>query len=432
VLKLLKDNFVFYGLFIPVYVVSSFVISSAPLLIGGLGVIWFIVKKRYDLVVLAFLLTIILANNRSPIFHSYKDLRVVYAVILLALSSLVVFREKGIDSRVIYFLPFFIVGLLSSFLFSPTMISSVLEVISYFVVVTSIFVFVTYLLREYEFDLYEHILLIIGITLFISLIGKFLYPSVFLRSGRLQGFLGNPDFLSLFCVIAYVFTDHFKTKNSVLSEREIYFLKALIIICLFFTGSRTGYASLAIYIVITIFLFRGFSGRTIAIILGIGVIVAVLEIRLITNFLPFLKHLIRPQSLATASGRSIVWPVAIQEIYKQPWLGGGFSFYAYYMAHFAMSHGLKGVFWYGVWNSYLAMLLDTGLVGLLAYFFFIYGVVRKSSRFFIILPFLVAMTFTGMFEAWAESSLNPITPFFLLLFALISINGSRYENFSIA
>jgi O-antigen ligase len=400
--------------------------------VGFLGIIWFIVKKRFDYVIILFLLTLIMANNRSPVFASYEPLRALFAVVLFLLSGFIVFREKGVDPRVMYFLPFFAVALISSFLFSPVMIHSVFRVISYLFLVVAVFVLIKYLLMEEQFELYEQLLLLLYIIFLVSLVGRVIYPAVFLISGRLNGALGNPDGLGLFCVVSYILTDQFKVKDSRFSERSIFFLKLLIIIALFLSGSRTSLVGLGIYILLTVFLFRGFSGRSIATLLIVGAVLAIVEIRPLVHFFPFMKSFVRVQSLSTASGRNLVWPVAVNEIYRQPWLGGGFTYYHYYMGHFARSHGLKGVYWYSVWDSYLAMLLDTGIIGLLAYFFFIYGVIRRSARFVIILPFLAAMIFTAVFESWAVSSLNAATPFFLLIFVIISIHGSRYENFSLA
>ncbi len=427
-LNVIWDNAVFYLLFIPIFIGCSFLLPLAPLAVGAAGVIWFVMKSRYDYVMLIFLLTLILANNKSPIFDGYESLRIIFIGGLLALSIILVFKNKGLDKRIFYFIPFFVVGLISSFFFSPTMIGSVFRVISYLILVISIFVFIKYLMESPEYQLYDQLLLIIGFTLIVSLIGGVLYPSVFLISGRLNGVLGNPNFLGLFCVFAYPYIDHFRVEGSTISERSILILKGILILCLFLTGSRNGYASFAIYIIGTVFIFRGFSGKSLAIALGLGAFIALVQLENLVSLFPFLGKLVRPETLETASGRGIVWPIAIAEIYRQPWLGGGFEYYSYYMANFAQRHGLKGVYWYGVWNSYLAILLDTGIAGLLSYFYFIYGVIRHSTRFLLVLPFLGMVIFTGMFEAWAVSSLNPITPLFLMFFAVISIHGSRYEN----
>lgn len=430
-LKLIRENADFYLVFIPIFIVGSFAVSLAPIAIGFIGIIWFIVKKRYDYLIVLFFLTLILANNKAPNFSGYESLRIVFVLVLFVLSGIIIFRQKGMDRRINYFLPFFVIALISSFFFSPNAVNSITKVISYLIVVTSIFVLIKYLLQEEQYKLYEQFLLLIGITCFISLVGGVLYPSVFLLAGRLNGVLGNPNFLGLFCIFAYPLIDHFDAEESSFTGRDILLIKALIVLCIFLTGSRSAYVSFALYIMGTIFLYRGVSGKTIAICLGLGALIALTKIELIVKFIPFLNDLVRPETIADASGRSIVWPVAIAEIYRQPWLGGGFEYYAYYMATFARTHGLKGVFWYGVWNTYLAFLLDTGLIGLTAYFYFIFGVIKRSARFLIFLPFLATAMFTGMFEAWAVSSLNPITPFFLLFFVVISVHGSRYENLSL-
>jgi O-antigen ligase len=280
------------------------------------------------------------------------------------------------------------------------MLNSVFKVLSYLILVVAIFVLIKYLLEDEQLQLYEHILVLVCLTLLISLIGGFLYSSVFSISGRLNGVLGNPNFLGLFCVFTYPLVDHFKIEESIFTKRGILVLIVLTILCLFLTGSRNGYVSFAIYIAATIFLFRGVSGKSVALCLGLGAFIAFIQIETLTQFIPFLNDLVRPETLGTASARSIVWPTAIDEIERQPWLGGGFEYYAYYMATFAANHGLKNVFWYGVWNTYLAFLLDTGFIGLAAYFFFIYGVIRKSARFIFLVPFILSVLFTGMFEAW--------------------------------
>ena len=74
----------------------------------------------------------------------------------------------------------------------------------------------------------------------------------------------------------------------------------------------------------------------------------------------------------------------------------------------------------GVHNTYLAVWLNTGLIGLAL---FLYGFFRnfigKALGNYLTMPAMFAIMFQITFEPWFQSSLNPFTSLALLVIVLL-------------
>lgn len=429
---LFKKNYVYYLIFLPVYILSGMLGAVAPLAVGIVGIVWFTVKKRYELIVLTFVFTVIIASSKAHLFAGFDMLRAIFVLYMLGFSLIIMKREGRIRKRITYFLPFFIVALIVSFLFSPRLINSILSLLAYLFLVISVFIFVTHVMQQTKLQLYEHLILLFVLVTIISLLGGYiLFPTAFIEGGRLRGLTGNPNALSLFIIIAYPFLDYYNSQKGSISEKGIMIGKGLLLLCLFFTGSRTGYTSIIIYTLLTIFLFRGISGISVAIVVGLMAILVLFQVEMVINIFPGLKDIIRPESLESATGRLPSWLVAIEQISRQPWLGGGYQFSTYYMPHFAQSHGFTAVSWYGVWNSYLSFLMDVGIIGLATYGFFVFALIKISLRPKMLSPFLGIVLFSAIFESWLIAAFGVATPLFLIFFVINHEYESRYKYLSV-
>lgn len=411
----------------PLFVISGMGGFIACFIVGALGILWFTLRKRYEFIVLTFIVTLILANSKLVLFTGYAPLRAFYVLFMLAFSLIIMQRQGYIERKVLYFFPFFIVALFASILFSPDILNSILSVLSYLFLVIVVFTFIPYVVRRYELQLYEHLIVLFVLIAIISLLGGYiLFLESFIESGRLRGITGNPNSLALFCIMAYPFVDYYDSKKGSISERGILIAKGVLILCLFFSGSRTGYASFIVYLLLSTFIFKGVSGRSVAVAVGLAGLLVLLNLESLVNFFPGLSDIIRPESLASASGRLPSWMVAIDQINQQPWLGSGFEYSKYYMPHFAKVHSLEAGSWHGVWNSYLAFLMGVGIIGLAAYSFFVFGLIKSSSRSKMLIPILGLVLFSAMFESWMTSSLNIATPLFLIYFVIVSKHETKY------
>ena len=78
----------------------------------------------------------------------------------------------------------------------------------------------------------------------------------------------------------------------------------------------------------------------------------------------------------------------------------------------------KARHWSGIWNSYLSLLLNVGVVGLVAYFYFWIKVYNKPSFSNLSFPFVFGCLLIGITESWMNASMNAMTPLMLLFWAI--------------
>jgi len=418
--QIIKQNSTYYLAYLPILIISSILVPPAAIAVLVLGSFYFIHKGRYEYVITTFILVIVLGDNLWPQLKFYGVLRVVELIVLSIFSAMIVFRyDKGFDKRILLFIPFFIISLLSSYIFSPSFAPSVARSISYFLLIFSVFTYFRFVYNERGQILYENVFIIITLIFVFSLIGMATpYHELFFFGHRLKGLFGNPNSMALFSIFSYPIIDTFKYPDSKITERQIKWVKVLIFACLLMTGSRNGVASLFIYYLLKNYFTRGVTGRIYSILAGIAVVLVMLNLDTILQYTP-LKELIRAKSLQTASGRTIVWNVALDQIKESPWLGNGDYYYQIFFQNYKDIHNLTSRYWNSVWNSYLAFMMDTGIIGLLAYLFFLSGLVKFTKNFKALMPFLALALFSAIFESWMVSSLNAFTTLFLFYFIIV-------------
>ncbi|HKJ34347.1 MAG TPA: O-antigen ligase family protein [Balneolales bacterium] len=424
--EIIKDNGVFYLVFLPILIISSVIVPVSAIAVLIIGSFYFVHKERYDYIITVFILIIVLGDNLWPELEVYSVLRVVELILISIFSSIIIFRyDKGIDRRILFFIPFFFVGLISSYLYSPDMAASVSRAISYFLLVFSVFTYFRFVYQEYQQILYENIFIIITLIFIISILGIATpYHDLFFFSNRLRGLFGNPNSMALFSIFSYPIIDYFNYPDSKITQRQIKWVKILIIGSVILTGSRNGMVSIFIYYLLRNYYMRGVTGRIYSIIIGIGIVLIFFNIQLLTNYPP-VQEFFRTESIQTASGRTQVWNVAVDQIKESPWMGNGDYYYQIFFQNYKRIHNLAARYWNSVWNSYLAILMDTGIIGLLAYIFFLFGLVSFTNNFKILIPFIGVTLFSAIFESWMVSSLNAYTTLFLFYFIIVYNDNSQ-------
>ena len=133
----------------------------------------------------------------------------------------------------------------------------------------------------------------------------------------------------------------------------------------------------------------------------------------------------RVDHLDNGSGRLIAWTYAWSEIQKHYFiLGRGFSFEEYLFSLKQDWFEVRGHIG-SVHNSFLAVWLNTGIIGLIC---FVYGIltnfIRAAKVNPLAFPCMFAIIFSNMFESWLQASLNPFTIIALLVLTLL-----QYEKF---
>lgn len=107
-----------------------------------------------------------------------------------------------------------------------------------------------------------------------------------------------------------------------------------------------------------------------------------------------------------------------------PLVRGGFSYdeFIYYANRHALSAlGHQG----GVHNTFLALWLNTGIIGLVLWLIgFFRNIFKAIPVTYVALPFLYTVLFSAFFEAWLMGSLNPyhIT---MLLILTVTITDNK-------
>ena len=136
------------------------------------------------------------------------------------------------------------------------------------------------------------------------------------------------------------------------------------------------------------------------------------------------------QSIENASGRTIAWRYAWEEIQKNMFFGRGWSYDEYWI--FGPIQKTLNLLNHqgGVHNVYLILWLNTGAVGLLLYLFsFIQLFFEAAKNSGLALPILFACLFVANFEPWLAASLNPYTIQFIICIAVIlHIPEINYEE----
>ena len=83
--------------------------------------------------------------------------------------------------------------------------------------------------------------------------------------------------------------------------------------------------------------------------------------------------------------------------------------YLFSLGHIGNSH-----------NSYLAIWLNVGIIGLSLYFFaLIYRFVKASGKSAFAIPLMYCVVFSATFEEWLVGSLNPHTPLLLVMWTMM-------------
>ncbi|KAB1067855.1 O-antigen ligase family protein [Tamlana haliotis] len=419
----MKDIFKYYksfkGVFIPA--ILFLIIGVATGFIGATAfalIIFSLKKYKYKLefFLIAFLLTYILANNFSGPFAYNGNLR--FIILALALVVLIQINISKV-SLAWYSLPFVIVSFVITLLFSPLGFEALSKSLGYIFVAFTIFKLtdILYVKQDKIAIILFHFFLsflIINLVLVIN-------PNFYLV-GRFMGLTGNPNGLGMLLVFMYGVIDLLKQRKELTSIKKpillgyMFLTFALILL----TGSRTALGSLIFYVLAN----KVLTNTKMIIPYSLFMVLALLTIYFVSlqDLLTFVGSNIdlRLNSIETASGRTVVWGVAWEEITRHFWYGQGFMYDTYFIKDYADKYiGLvRERYWGGIWSSYLSLLLNVGIVGLLAFAWMVIKLYKKAKLKATALIYIITVLLIGVTESWMAASMNPFTPLFFLYFAI--------------
>lgn len=363
------------------------------------------------------------ANATHDDLQFAKDLKPLMPLFLFGMLLRSRNSYRPLPRVFLYFVPFFVIALLSSSL-GPNPAKGIQKTISFILMYLCVPFFVVYLHKQYKEMFWKSLLTFVIGMLMIGIVLKFAAPDIGnLSTGRFKGVFGNPNGLGLFLNLIFVLwivISEFKLATFTRKENNLIFI--VLLLSLIWCGSRNAMTSMILfYVVHKIIKVNWF--------LALVAVAALLILNdpffeLLIDIIEFfgLEEFFRIESIEEGSGRKIAWVFGWSQIDTYYFIGGGFGYtedlYAANYKHLS-SLGHEG----NAHNSYLTFWLNNGILGVIAYFGGLLTLVLRSMRHnYIVLAFLVGLSFNIMYESWLVASLNPFTIIYLTIITILATN----------
>lgn len=421
--KLFNRFLAYKNIFAPVLLIiiggilGNWILASAVLL---LTLMFMSKKRKTEFLFVLLLFVFFLGDNFSGLLSFAQNFRFV----VLGITVLYLLRYRLFQHNLgNYMLPFALVATLITSLFSPVGIAAISRAIAFWVIALVIFKLYTIVYRKNPQRTLTLLVLTIsfyfGLTLLFTVLPGF---SVF-QLGRLRGLMGNPNGLGMLCMFCYALLYLIKERQET-NFKNSFFTRLHILLLLFIilSGSRTALFSVLIFEITLRFI----KNKTLLFLalLSTGFIYVFISSFGLESIIEFfgLSDYLRVDSLQNASGRTDVWPVAWEEINNHPWVGNGIMYDDYFIKEYVLRNFGEAPSrqWGGVWSSYLSLLLDVGVIGLLVYAFFYIKMFVKALDKKMAFAFVLLCVFSGITESWMASSMNAFTPLMFLFWAIES------------
>jgi O-antigen ligase len=428
--EFLKRNIQFVAM-LAIWIIVGWFAAPAALPVVALSVVLLKRKDMYAELIIGFIVILMLSDSRQYQLDFAKKVKDVY---LILLTVFYFFDSKKFSSKNAFFIPFipFLIWGAVVVLRSPQMMVTMQKTLSYALLfmITPAYFYKAYkdkgpiFLKDFVYLITT--LFAIGLILIVVK-----YEFVYL-AGRYNGILGNPNGIGIFSTLFFILLTCSVIKfKDLFSRNELIVIYSILMFSVILSGSRNTLMSIMIFLIFTKFYklsyWYGFA----------AVIVAAFLYQVVFSNLPTilealgLAKALRADTIESGSGRMVAWMFAWDRLnsdVKMFLMGGGFSFdeYIFYANRHALSIlGHQG----GVHNTYLALWLNTGIIGLVlwltGFFRIIFQAVRVSFTAF---PIMYAVLFSCTFEAWLMGSLNPYTIMLLFVLTLITTDSHTFKD----
>jgi hypothetical protein len=393
-------------------------------------------KERFDFCLLSYLLLLILDNNQVHWLGFINNLKVIS---LVTLSLLLLYNElrnwkawQEILSKqkiLLYLLPFLFFGFLTTFNSEFWKIGSQ-KIIAYGLSLWLIPTIFQLAYQQGKDDLIRKLMAFIGLVLIFGLALQLFYfdfthtVSSFrglVRPPRFQGIFGNPNGLAIFCMLSFLLAFVSYQKQQPVFKKWVWgVIFTIILFSVFQTRSRTEFLSLVAFLFVWIF------PRVSLFVIPSAIIAFVFlreEILIFVSEAIYFLHLgdiLRPETLTIGGGRFHAYKLAWNEIRHALFFGKGWGFSQQLMQ--VNGADLRKLGHYGnLHQSYLTIILNSGLVGFLAF------LVGWSQLFFLFFKknwelgfaVFIAIAISTNLESWLISAINPFTPLLLILLQIV-------------
>ena len=416
-----------YPLFVFIFIWVMVSAHAAPLLYVVLPISVFLMRRRdmWQDILLGFMICLVLSDMNQEIFQMrvMKTAKYTYILSLLLILVMDQQRMKPLARAFGIFLPFFVFACLP-IVKSNVPIQSIEKTLSYALIYLVVPNFVLFNFRLYRWAFFRNLIWFLTLILLTQHLLPYIGPEWWSYvDDRFRGYFGNPNGMAIYTYLLFVlFTVVNHLRKDLFSNWEKVFIYAVLIYFVISCGARTSLMSTLMFVLFIQF-FR------ISTFLGIISFIGFIGIaELLSSNLPViigalgLQDYMRVDTLENGSGRYIAWNYAWQQINDQGFFlfGAGFENEGWVMKQgraYLESMGHQG----GVHNSYLALWLNTGIVGLVIYLrSFILIFIKASKNTSIALAIMFSVLFSVLYESWLAGSLNPYMSMLLIILTIVS------------
>ncbi len=426
--EFLRRNLQFLAMMI-IWVISGMVDINLAIGVVALSVILLKRKDMFPELIIGFIFILVLSDSRQYELEFAKKVKDIYLVLL---TVFYLFDRKNFQFGNKMFLPFvpFLLWSFAMVIRSPEIQVSFQKTLSYALLY---FTIPAYLIKSFRLSGSQFLKDFIFVSTLIFAAGLlliFVNPDFVFLVGRYCGILGNPNGLGIFVSLVMMLTVCTQIKfPDLFTRNELYLIYALIAVSALLTGSRNTIMCFVLFLGFTKFYkisyWYGFM----------TVIIAVMFYQIVFSNLPTildslgLATALRADTLESGSGRLVAWMFAINKLnadLKLFLMGGGFSFdeFIFIANRQALSDlGHQG----GVHNTFLALWLNTGVIGLVLWFVgFLRSIFKAVMVSYTAFPLMYTVLFSAFFEAWLMGSLNPFHILFLFILTLLTTDSSVF------
>ncbi len=381
-------------------------------------------KFFFELLVLSILFLIL--SDYIPVRSATRDslqfAKDLKNLIPLTLFAFFIYHKSVFQTNykfIIYFIPFFIAASIGLF-YSVNINIGVQKTVSYILMYFTVPMYVLYLHNNYQTIFWNGLVTFLVGMLLIGLVLGLLIPEIGIHGGgRFKGVLGNPNGIGIFTFLVTVIYTLTKQLNlTSFTRRENLLIILSIFLTVIWCESRNAIMSILLFLLT----FRLVKINWMLAIIIVSTLIIFEDylfnfIILVIEFIG-LESYFRVDSIEEGSGRKIAWLFAWTEIQNYFFIGGGFGHDENIMRpnyYWLERQGHNG----GVHNSYLSLWFDSGIIGLIFYFFgLFYNLLKNMKGNYLVLAFIVSLCFNIIYESWLVGSLNPFT---ILLLIILSI-----------
>lgn len=295
-------------------------------------------------------------------------LRWICPVLLLVMTAIKT-RMLAIKQDSLYYIILAVFGVSS--VYSPYVIYSLQRFFSFVLVTSAYMVYYTYLHKKQKL---EAVLTTIGIQFIIYELCNFVFEDSV--NDRARGITGNSNSLGVWSNIAFVFAIYFFMKAKYTwGKLGSALLMAISVITALGSGSRTYTICILLNIVVALVLLSPRNKRVVY--LFFAIVILVVSWGFLEQFVMNLQGIRRLFEQGT--NRDILWEAGVYLWKQHPIRGWGYGT-SQKLNNFALLGHLIGEenFGYAFHNSYLTVLIETGIIGLVAISFYVIHILKKG------------------------------------------------------